>query len=67
MPISLFLVERIRSRLIEARDGFIENGPCGYPRNVALPWFCILWEQKGVGWMARDIRDGKNWEGRFVL
>lgn len=60
--VSTFIVEKIRANLIAGAN--LERGPCGYPRCVTLPWYAILWEQKGVGWMVRDIRDQ---QARLVL
>ena len=62
--ISTFHVERVRSQLKAAELKGEGNGPCGYPRTITLPWYALLWQQGGLGWMIRDIRDQ---QARVVL
>lgn len=66
MAISDFIIDRIRSQLNEAERRMEDNGPCGYPRTVTLPWYAILWNHPGVGWMVRDVRDAQPCVGRLV-
>lgn len=61
--VNIFETEKIRARLIIAERDGIENGATGYPRNVGLPWYAILY-RNGMAWMVRDIRDGMS---RVVL
>lgn len=75
MSISLHQAEVMRAQIKIAQEEEIESlaaghaprigkGATGIYRNVQVPWFCRLINVHGVGWMARDIRDGAE---RFVI